>query len=91
MASQLLTQFTKLTVGNDKSAQGSQAIEGLIPVLLGGTFVDGGTRKLGVGASHMLRLPYEILKKIALVLGQDQDLGLFDDFAKVANNLSAFR
>lgn len=60
-------------------------------MLLGGVLVDGGTGKLGVGASQMLGLPYEILEKIALILGQDQDLGLFDRFAKVANQLPTFR
>ena len=80
-----------MTVGNQKRAQGSQPIKSLVTMLLRGTFVDGSTGKLGIATSNILRLPYKILEQITLILGQDQNLGLFNHITKVADKLSTFR
>ena len=59
-------------------------------MLLGGALINRSTRKLGTTSSQVFGLPYEVLEQVALVLGQDQNLRLFDDFAKVADEHSTF-
>ena len=44
-------------------------------------------RDLGVAAADILGLPDEVLKQVALVLGEEKKFGLFDDFSEVCYKL----
>lgn len=59
-------------------------------MLLGGALVDRSTWKLGVATLDKSRLPQEILNQVALILGQEEDLGLLNNISKVSNKVSAF-
>jgi hypothetical protein len=58
-------------------------------VLASGVLVDWCTRKACVCTSDLLCLPDEVLEKIAIVLGEKEDLGLLDDSLEVGNELLA--
>jgi hypothetical protein len=64
-----LTKLSELAIGDNKRAQGSQALQSLIAVLLRSLLVNRSIGKSGISAIDLLRLPDEILKEIALVLG----------------------
>jgi hypothetical protein len=83
----VLTELAELTVGKDERAEGAQTVKGLVTVLLGSVFVDGSVRSSGVGARDLLSLPNEVLEEVALVLGQEQKLGLLNNLAQVTNEL----
>lgn len=74
-----LTQFAELAVAKDKGSKSAKAIEGLVAVLLCGVFVDRSIRCGGITAGELLCLPNEVLKEVALVLCEEQELGLLDD------------
>lgn len=59
-------------------------------MLLRGTLVNRGTWELGIATRDESRLPQKILQQIAVVLGQEQNLGLFDNISKIANQVAAF-
>ena len=82
-------ELPELTVGDEKSAEGTQTVEGLVTVLLGSVLVDRSTGESGVGAGDLLSLPDEVLEEVALVLGEEQDLGLLNDGLEVADQLLA--
>ena len=44
---------------------------------------------MSASLTNVLGLVDEVLNQIALILGEKQDLGLFDDIAKIGNELSA--
>lgn len=85
-----LTKFAELTVRNQQSTQGTKSIESLVAMLLCGTLVDRGTWELGIATRNKSRLPQKILQQVAFVLSQEQNLGLFDDISKVADEVAAF-
>lgn len=58
-------------------------------MLLGSVLVDGGARFGSIASANTLTLVREVLKKVTLVLGQEQSLGLLNDIAQVTNELSA--
>ena len=45
----------------------------------------------GISSADVLRLPNKVLEEIAIVLGKQKVLGLFDDIAEVRNKLLTFR
>jgi hypothetical protein len=83
----ILTKLAELTVGENERAEGAQTIEGLVTMLLSSVFVDRSVRGAGIGAGDLLSLPNEVLKEVALILGQEQKLGLLNDLAQVTNEL----
>lgn len=52
-----LTEFAELAVGNQKSAQGTQTVKGLVAVLLSSGLVDGRTGNLSTSTGDESRLP----------------------------------
>ncbi len=52
--------------------------------------VNGGTGFRSIAASDLLAVPNEVLQKIALVLGQEQNLRLLNGGTKVSNKVLAF-
>ena len=54
-------------------------------MLLGRVLIDGRTGQLGVAGSHRLGLPDEVLDDVALILGEDEMLGLDDDVAQIGD------
>lgn len=78
-----LTELAELAVGDQQSSESAEAIESLVAMTLGSALVDG-----RVGRAHRVRvevlsLPDEVLEEVALVLGQQQVLGLLDNLASV--------
>jgi len=59
-------------------------------VLLGSVLINWSIWGGGVATAHLLSLPDEVLEKVALVLGEHQDLGLLDDTTEVSNEMLAF-
>lgn len=59
-------------------------------MLLSRVLVDWCSWKLGLTTGDLASLVDEILQKIALILSQKKDLGLFDDIAKVSDKVTAF-
>lgn len=86
-----LTKLSELAVAEDECAQRSEALESLLSVLLGGVLVDRRVGSLGVTTSDLLCLPDEVLEKIALVLGEKQNLSELDDLAEITDKLLALR
>lgn len=84
-----LTQLAELAVGNDQLTESSEALDSLVAVLLGGLLVNGSAWSLGVARADALSLPDEVLEDIAVVLGQEEDLGLFNDIAEILHKLLA--
>jgi len=85
------TELAELPIGQQKSAQGSQAIKSLIAVLLSGAFVDWCAWSLGLTRRDLAGLPHEVLQQIPLVLGQKQDFGLLQDVFEVGDEMFTFR
>lgn len=54
-------------------------------MLLGSLLVDWSVRGGCVATADLLSLPDEILKELALVLGEKKDLGLLDDIRKISD------
>lgn len=76
-----------MTVGQNERSKGTQAVKGLVTVLLGGFLVDRSVRSAGIAARDLLGLPNEVLKKVALVLCQEEKLGLLNNLAQITNKL----
>ena len=85
-----LTKLSELAIGDNKRAQGSQTLQSLIAVLLRSLLVNGSIGKSGISAIDLLRLPDEVLKEIALVLGQEKVFGLFDDVTEICHKILTF-
>ena len=56
-------------------------------MLLGSLLVKWSIWSGSVAAGELLSLPDKVLKKVALVLGKHQDLGLLNDAAKISDEL----
>jgi len=80
-----LTEFSELTVGEDKGPKSPQTIQRLVAVLFRGVPINGGTGKLSIATRHLLRLPDKVLQQIARVLGEKHVLGLLDHITEVGN------
>jgi hypothetical protein len=58
-------------------------------MLLSSVLVNRCVGKRLVSTGDLLSVPDKILKKVALVLGEEQDLGLLDNLPQVCNKLLA--
>lgn len=85
----LLTQLAELAVGDQQSSQGPETFEGLVAMALRSVLVNGRIRRANRIGVEVLRLPDEVLQQVALVLGQKQVLGLFDDISNISDELPA--
>ena len=68
-----------MAIGDDERAERTKALQCLVAVLLSGVLVNWSIWKRCVSTGDLLRLPDEILEKIALVLGKEEVFGLFDN------------
>jgi hypothetical protein len=59
-------------------------------VLAGSVLVDRCVGERGIAAIDLLSLPDEVLEKVALVLGEQENLCLLDDLLQVTNKRLAF-
>lgn len=83
------TQLAELAIGDEQSTQRPQALKSFVAMSLGSVLADGeigGVDRLGV---KLGRLPNEVLDQIALILRQQEVLGLFDDLSDVRDKLLA--
>lgn len=83
-----LTKFAELTIGDDQSTQCAQTIKSLVAMLLSGSSVERSARNGSIATGDESCLPQEVLQQIALIFGQEQDLGLLNDIAKIGNQVS---
>jgi hypothetical protein len=77
------TKLSELAIGNDQGSKSAQSLEGLVAMLLRGLLVHWGIRCADSLRIELRGLPDEVLEQVALVLGQQQLLGLCDNFAEV--------
>ena len=59
-------------------------------MLLSGVLVHWRVRELCVAAPDVLCLPNEVLQQVSLILGEQKDLGLFDDVTQISDKVTAF-
>lgn len=79
----LLTNLSELSVGDQERSQSLKTLQGLLAVLLASLLGDGHIGGLDIAGGDLLGLPDEILQKLALVLGEEHQLGLLDNIAQV--------
>ena len=58
-------------------------------MLFGGVLVDGSSRQSSVATRDLASLVDEVLEQIALILGQEKELGLLNDLAEVGDQVPA--
>ena len=83
-----------MAIGDEERAKCTKAFQRFLTVLLGGVLLNGHVglvRLASIASSHALRLPNEVLKQIAAVLGEEHNLRLLDDITAVGNKLLAVR
>lgn len=59
-------------------------------MLLSGVLINRRARQALVATGDLFSIPDEVLEKVSLVLGKEEDLGLLDDLPQIANKLLAF-
>jgi hypothetical protein len=59
-------------------------------MLLSGVLIDRRAWQILVATGDLLSIPDEILEKVSLVLGEEEDLGLLNDLPQIAHKLLAF-
>lgn len=79
----LLTNLSELSVGDQERSQSLKTLQGLLAVLLASLLGDGHIGGLDIAGGDPLGLPDEILQKLALVLGEEHQLGLLNNIAQV--------
>lgn len=84
-----LTEFAELAVGDEQCAKGAQALESLITVSLGRVLANGSIRGRDSLGIELSSLPDEVLKKVALILGQEELLGLLNNLTNIGNEFLA--
>lgn len=77
------TKLPELAIGNDQGPKSAQPLQYLVAMLLCGLLVHGGIGCADSLGIELCSLPDEVLEQITLVLGQQELLGLGDNFAKV--------
>lgn len=82
-----LTKLSELAVGDEQLTECSQALQSLVGLLLGTLLVNGNIWLLCGSAANLLGLPDEILKQVALVLCENENLGRLNDVLDVASDL----
>ena len=78
-------KLSELAIRDDERAERTETLQRLVAVLLRGVLINRSTRHLSVAAADLLCLPDEVLEKVAVVLGEQQDLGLLDDILDVGD------
>jgi hypothetical protein len=73
-----------LPIGDNERAECAESFKSFVAMLLGGIFINWSTWSCGISSIDMLRLPDEVLEEIALVLGKEKVLSLFDDIAEIS-------
>jgi hypothetical protein len=84
-----LTELSKLAVGDDQGSESSETFKSFIAVLLSSALVNWGAWERCSSTTNVLCLPNELLEKVSIILGQQQQLGLFNDLADILNQLLA--
>jgi hypothetical protein len=79
----ILTDLAELSVGDQQCAESLETLQGLVRILLARLLGDGHIRGLHITGVDLLSLPDEVLQQLALVLGEKQQLSLFDDVAQI--------
>lgn len=79
-----------MTVADEQRSESAETLKSLVAVLLGSVLINWSVWSGGVATADLLSLPDEVLEEIALVLGEQQNLGLLNDTAQVSNELLAF-
>lgn len=79
-----------MTVGDNQRSQGAEALESLVALTLGVVLANGSIRSAGVATRDELSLPDEVLEKVALVLGEKEDLGLLNNVLEISDQFSTF-
>lgn len=85
----LLTKLAELAVGDEQRAQGAETLEGLVAVLLGSVLSNGSIGSADSLGVELHALPDKVLDQIALVLGEQELLGLSDDSPYIVDELAA--
>lgn len=86
-----LTELAELSIAENQLSKSAEPLKRLVTVLLGSLLIDGCVGGGGVATRDLLCLPDEVLKKVALVLGKEKDLGLLDNIAEICNEVLTFR
>lgn len=79
----ILTNFSELSVGDQERSKSLKTLQGLLAILLASLLRDRHIGALDIAGGDLLGLPDEILQKLALVLGEEHQLGLLNDIAQV--------
>lgn len=87
---QRLTKLSELPIGDDEGSKTAKTTQSFISVLLRLFTADGRSGTGGISAFDLLCLPDEILEQVALVLGQEEVLRLFNDISEIGDETSAF-
>lgn len=85
-----LTEFSELSIRHHELTKSAKIIQGFVAVLLHTAPAHGCMRRSSVISVDVLRLPNDILYQVPLVLGEKEYLGLFDDIAKIRDQVPAF-
>ena len=85
-----LTKLSELTIRDDQRAKCAETIQSLIAMLLGSILINWRTRKRGVCSADLLRLPDEVLEKIAFVLCEEEVFRLLDDVTEISDQSLSF-
>ena len=59
-------------------------------MLLSGVLINRCARQALVATGDLFSIPDEVLEKVSLVLGKEEDFGLLDDLPQIANKLLTF-
>jgi len=84
-----LTKLAELAVGDQESSKSAEALKSLVAMALGCVLADGRVRRTDRVGVKVLRLPDEVLQEVALVLGQQQVLGLLHNLTNIGNEALA--
>lgn len=87
-----LTNFAELAVGDQQGSKSLETLQSLVSILLAIILADGEAGPLRITGGDVLGLPDEVLQQLALILGQEELLGLVNDIAQVLDeNLAVAR
>lgn len=79
----VLEELSELAVGDDQLPKGSETLEGLIAISLRSVLANGCVGSVDTLGIEVGGLPDEVLDQVALIPGQEEVLGLIDDFTSI--------
>ncbi len=85
----ILEELPELSVGNEESSKGPQALKSLVALLVCRILVNGSAGHVDGFGIPLLGLPDEVLQEVALVLGEKEVLRILDDLTGVGDELLA--